>query len=133
MKELLVPVGSMEALVIAIKSGADAVYLAGKKYGARASAANFDNEEMIQAIKLCHLYGVKIYVTVNTLIYESEIYTVIDYVRFLYELGVDAVIVQDLGLISYLKKAYPNLEIHASTQVHTTNADTLKFLSELGV
>ncbi len=133
MKELLVPVGSMEALVIAIKSGADAVYLAGKKYGARASAANFDNEEMIQAIKLCHLYGVKIYVTVNTLIYESEIYTVIDYVRFLYESGVDAVIVQDLGLISYLKKAYPNLEIHASTQVHTTNADTLKFLSELGV
>ena len=68
MKELLVPVGNMDSLIIAIKSGADAVYLAGKKYGARASAVNFSDEEMKEAVKLCHLYGVKIYITVNTLI-----------------------------------------------------------------
>lgn len=133
MKELLVPVGSMESLFVAVKSGADAVYLAGKKYGARASAVNFSNEEMVSAIKLCHLYGVKIYVTVNTLIYESEFDSVIQYVRFLHVSGVDAVIVQDLGLISHLRKVFPNLEIHASTQVHNTNAETIKFFSELGV
>ena len=72
MKELLIPVGSMDSLIVALKSGADAVYLGGKRFGARAYASNFDEEEMIRAIKLCHLYGVKIYVTVNTLIYESE-------------------------------------------------------------
>lgn len=133
MKELLVPVGNMDSLIVAIKSGADAVYLAGKKYGARASAVNFSDEEMIEAVKLCHLYGVKIYVTVNTLIYESEFPLVIDYVRFLYKIGVDALIVQDIGLISYLRRNYPDLYIHASTQVHSTNERTLKLLSGLGV
>lgn len=133
MKELLVPVGNMDSLMIAINAGADAVYLAGKRYGARASAVNFDNDEMIRAIKLCHLYGVKIYVTVNTLIYESEFSSVIEYVTFLYKNGVDAIIVQDLGLISYLRQYLPDLEIHASTQVHNTNTSTVKHLKELGV
>lgn len=133
MKELLVPIGNMDSLMIAINAGADAVYLAGKKYGARASAVNFDDEEMIRAIKLCHLYGVKIYVTVNTLIYESEFSSVVKYVEFLYVNGVDAVIIQDLGLISYLRKHIPDLEIHASTQVHNTNDKTLEFLKNLGV
>lgn len=133
MKELLVPVGSMDALIIAIKSGADAVYLGGKKFGARAFAANFSDEEMISAIKLCHLYGVKIYVTVNTLVYESEFVEVVSYAKFLHENGVDALIIQDIGLISYLRKRFPNLEIHASTQVHNTNEDEIKYLESLGV
>lgn len=133
MKELLVPVGSMESLVVAVKSGADAVYLGGKRFGARAFASNFDEEEMVSAIKLCHLYGVKIYVTVNTLIYESEMNDALEYLKFLHINGVDAVIVQDIGLIAAARKYLPNLEIHASTQVHNTNKDGIKLLEELGV
>lgn len=133
MKELLVPVGCFESLVVALKSGADAVYLGGKKFGARAYANNFDDEEMMRAIKYCHLYGVKIYVTVNTLVHESEINEVFEYVKFLHVNGVDAVIVQDIGLIVKLRKCLPNLEIHASTQVHNTNQKGLDYLSSLGV
>ena len=133
MKELLIPVGSMDSLIVALKSGADAVYLGGKRFGARAYASNFDEEEMVRAIKLCHLYGVKIYVTVNTLIYESEMKDALSYLRFLHENGVDAVIIQDIGLISVARKYLPNLEIHASTQVHNTNQDGIKLLEDLGV
>ncbi len=133
MKELLVPVGSMESLIVAVHNGCDAVYLGGKKFGARAYATNFDDEEMIRAIKFCHLYGVKIYVTVNTLIHESELDMVLDYLKFLYKSGVDAVIIQDIGLISLARQEIPNLEIHASTQVHSTNMDTVNFLKDLGV
>lgn len=133
MKELLIPVGSMESLSVAIHSGADAVYLGGKKFGARAFANNFTDEEMVEAIKLCHLYGVKIYVTVNTMIYEDEFSSVMEYLEFLHTNGVDAVIVQDIGLISEARRVLPNLEIHASTQVHNTNKDGLRLLEELGV
>ena len=133
MKELLVPVGNMECLRVAINAGADAVYLGGKRFGARAFAGNFTDEEMIEAISLCHLYGVKIYVTVNTLIYESEFKEAFAYVKFLYENGVDAVIMQDIGLISYTRKCLPDLDIHASTQVHNTNQDTIDYLYNLGV
>ena len=133
MKELLVPVGSMESLRIAIFSGADAVYLGGKKFGARAFAGNFSDSELIEAINLCHLYGVKIYVTVNTLIHESEMDEVFEYVKFLAKNGVDAVIVQDLGLISLIRGCLPDLDIHVSTQAHTTNNDTLKFFESMGI
>lgn len=133
MKELLVPVGSMESLKVAIFSGADAVYLGGKRFGARAFAGNFDDTEMINAINLCHLYGVKIYVTVNTLIHESEMDEVIEYVKFLAINGVDAVIVQDIGLISLIHEVLPELDIHVSTQAHTTNESTLKFFESMGV
>ena len=130
MKELLVPCGNMENLKVAIHAGADAVYLGGKKFGARAFAHNFDNEEMIEAIKLCHLYGVKIYVTVNTMTFESEFDEVCEYLTFLHKNGVDAVIVQDIGLIKWIHEALPNLEVHASTQVHTTNSKTIKLLEK---
>lgn len=133
MKELLVPVGNMESLIVALHAGADAVYLGGKRFGARAFATNFNDDEMCEAIKLTHLYGAKIYVTVNTLIYESELLEALDYLKFLHINGVDAVIVQDIGLISLARKVLPNLEIHASTQVHNTNSDGLKILSDLGV
>lgn len=133
MKELLVPVGNMESLKAAVLNGADAVYLGGKKFGARAYSDNFTDEEMVDAIKFCHLYGVKIYVTVNTLIYESELESVYNYCKFLHKNGVDALIVQDIGLISLLARRLPNLEIHASTQVHTVNEETLKLLEDLNV
>lgn len=133
MHELLVPVGTMESLKIAIHSGADAVYLGGKKFGARAYANNFTEEEMISAIKLCHLYGVKIYVTVNTMIFEAEIAEVLNYVEFLYDNYVDAVIMQDYGLIDLAHKKFPNLEIHASTQAHNVSENGIKFLENLGV
>lgn len=133
MKELLIPAGNMECLKIAIHSGADAVYLGGKKFGARAFANNFTDEELVEAIRYAHIYGVKIHITVNTMIHEDELYDALEYLRFLYENGVDAVIVQDIGLISLARKYLPNLPIHASTQVHNTNKDGIRLLEELGV
>jgi len=133
MKELLIPAGNMECLKIAVHSGADAIYLGGKKFGARAYANNFSDEELVEAIRYAHIYGVKIHVTVNTMMHEDELYDALEYLRFLYENGVDAVIVQDIGLISLARKYLPNLPIHASTQVHNTNKDEIKVLEDLGV
>ena len=131
--ELLSPVGNMEMLYQAVHNGADAVYLAGKRFGARKYANNFDDEEIIYAIKYCHLYGVKVYVTVNTMIYESELDDVLEYLKFLHINGVDAIIMQDIGLISKVRYYLPNLEIHASTQLHNHNNSGAKLLKELGV
>jgi len=131
--ELLAPVGNKEALVAAISAGCDAVYLSGKKYGARAFAYNFSNDELVDAIKYCHLYGVKVYVTVNTIIYENEVDDFINYVDFLHINNVDAVIMQDIGMIDLVRKVYPNLEIHVSTQVNIHNLDGVKFFEDLGI
>lgn len=130
--ELLSPVGNKEMLYYAIHNGADAVYLAGKKYGARKFADNFTDEELIKAIQYCHLYGVKIYVTINTLIYESEIHDFLEYVKFLYLNNIDAVIMQDIGMIKLVKDTFPNLEIHASTQCHSHNDKALELFKNLG-
>jgi len=130
--ELLIPVGNMECLKAAINNGADAVYLGGKKFGARAFANNFDNNEMIEAINLCHLYNVKIYVTVNTMVYNHEISEVLDYLKFLYINNVDAVIMQDIGLINLTRKLIPNLTIHVSTQAHNHNYNGINYYKELG-
>ena len=131
--ELLVPVGNYESLIEAINNGADAVYLGGKRFGARAFASNFTLEELDNATKLCHLYGVKIYVTVNTLIYEHEIDEVLNYCKELHKIGVDAVIMQDIGLINLVHQVLPNLEIHASTQMHNHSKESLNFLENLGI
>lgn len=133
MKELLVPCGDMETLKVAVNAGADAVYLGGKKFGARAFSKNFNDEEMVEAIKYAHLYGVKVHVTVNTMIYEEEFNDALNYLGFLYKNGVDAVIMQDIGLINIAHQKYPDLEIHASTQMHNASKDQIKFLEELGV
>ncbi len=133
MKELLVPVGNMDSLKAAVMNGADAIYLGGKRFGARAFAGNFNDEEMISAIHFAHLYGVKIYVTVNTVVFESELEDVYNYCLFLHKTGVDALIVQDLGLMSLLKRRLPNLEIHASTQVHNVSESGLRILEDLNV
>ncbi len=132
-KELLAPAGDMESLRQAIHNGADAVYLAGKKFGAREYAPNFTKKELPEAIKYCHLYDVKIYVTVNTIIYEKELPEALEFIEFLYLNQVDAIIVQDLGLIKIVRKKYPNLEIHASTQLNTHNLSQIKVLEKLGV
>lgn len=132
-KELLSPVGSVEALYQAIHNGADAVYLGGKKFGARMYADNFTKEELKQAIDYCHLYGVKIYVTVNTIIFDKEIKEFLEYIKYLYISGTDAVIMQDVGMISLVRKCFPDLEIHASTQMHNHNKEGVKLLKELGV
>lgn len=132
-KELLSPAGDMESLLEAIHNGADAVYLAMKSFGARKFAKNFSKEEIIEAIKLCHLYGVRIYVTMNTLVKESEVEDFLEQVKYLHINGVDAIIMQDFGMISLVRKMYPNLEIHASTQVNNSSLDTIKMFYEMGV
>lgn len=131
--ELLAPCGSIEALKAAIINGADAVYLGGKQFGARAYASNFTNEELIKAIELAHLYNVKVYVTVNTLIYDHEFSEAMDYIDFLYHHDVDAVIVQDLGLMHAIREYYPDLIIHASTQMTVHNYLGAKVLSNEGI
>lgn len=131
--ELLSPVGNKDMLYQAIHNGADAVYLSGVNYGARKFANNFTNEELVEAIKLSHLYGVKVYVTVNTLIHEVEMDDVLEYLGFLHGIGVDAVIMQDMGLIKITREIYPNLEIHASTQCHNHNNEIIKLWKNLGV
>ncbi len=132
-KELLAPAGDFASLKAAIHNGADAVYLSGKSFGARKFANNFSLEELKEAVSYAHLYGVKIYVTVNTIIYEDEINDCLKYIEYLYNIGVDAIIVQDIGLIRLIRKYFPDMEIHASTQAHTHNIEQIKFLETLGV
>ena len=131
--ELLAPAGDMETLIMAINSGADAVYVGGEVFSARAFAKNFDKKELVEAVKFCHLYGKKIYVAVNTVIFENEIEKCLNYLKYLYEINVDAVIMQDIGLISLTRKLIPNLEIHSSTQLNCHNEECLKLLKEIGV
>ena len=130
--ELLSPVGNWEMLYQAIHNGADAVYLAGHDFGARKFSKNFTNEELIEAIKYSHLYGVLVYVAVNTLIYECEVENFISYIEFLYANGVDALIMQDIGMIRLVREKFPDIEIHASTQCHNHNEEGVKLLKELG-
>ena len=131
--ELLAPAGDMDSLLAAVNNGADAVYIGGKKFGARKFAHNFDAKELKEAIQVCHTHGVKLYVTVNTLIHDTELEDALQELKFLYEIGVDAVIIQDIGLIRLARKYLKNLELHASTQMHTTNEEALQELKELGI
>ena len=131
--ELLAPAGNKESLIAAINSGADAIYLSGKKFGARAYALNFSNEELKEEIRIGKIYGVKIYVTMNTLVKENEVEEFLDQVEFLYANGVDAILMQDFGMICLCLKKFPNLEIHASTQAHNVSREGIDFLYKLGV
>lgn len=119
---LLAPAGSPDALIAACAAGADAVYLGGRHFGARQFATNFTDEELADAIRYAHVRGIQVYVTVNTLITEREIPGVLNYLSFLYQSGVDAVLIQDIGLLSLASKAFPELTIHASTQMGVHNA-----------
>lgn len=131
--ELLSPAGSYESALAGIQNGCDAIYLAGSRFGARAFASNFSNEEMIEMIRYAHAYGVKVYITLNTLVHDEECAACFDYIHFLYDADVDAVIVQDLGILYYIRSHYPDFEVHASTQMHIVNENALSLLSGLGV
>lgn len=131
--ELLAPAGSLEILKGVIESGADAVYVGGSMFGARAYANNFTEEELLEAIDFAHLRGVKVYLTVNTLIKNSEFSKLYDYLLPYYKRGLDAVIVQDLGVVKAIHEYFPSMEIHTSTQMTVTGADRVRFLSQFGV
>ncbi len=131
--ELLAPAGSFESLRAAVAAGADAVYLGGTRFGARAYADNFDEEAMLQAIDYAHLHGVSLYMTVNTLVKEKELSGLYDYLAPYYERGLDAVIVQDLGVLTAVRRWFPDMRIHASTQMTVTGVGGVQLLRKLGV
>ena len=131
--ELLAPAGNLEIFKGVIESGADAVYVGGSMFGARAYANNFTEEELLEAIDFAHLRGVKVYLTVNTLIKNSEFSKLYDYLLVYYKRGLDAVIVQDLGVVKAIHEYFPSMEIHTSTQMTVTGADGVRFLSQFGV
>lgn len=132
MFELLSPAGSMESLKAGIQNGADAIYLGGSSFGARAAATNFDNDELIEAVKYAKLRNVNIFVTVNTSIKETEIEELISYTDFLYKIGVDAIILSDIGIAEVLRKRYPNMELHASTQISAHSLNDVLELKQVG-
>lgn len=131
--ELLAPAGDLNTLKVAIQAGADAVYIGGRSFGARYFATNFTDEDLKEAVIYAHERLKKVYVTVNTIIYESEFNLLEEYIDYLYEINVDAIIVQDLGVISLVRKKYPDFEIHASTQMNVFNSNGIKILKKLGI
>lgn len=130
--ELLAPAGNMESLIAAVSAGCDAVYLGLQTFSARAFAGNFSHEEYLEAIEYCHVRGVKVYVTLNTLLTNKEFQNIIKEVEFLYENDVDAILIQDLGLFHYIHTRFPDLEIHCSTQMHIHNLDGTRFIHKMG-
>lgn len=130
--EILAPAGTYECFRAAVNAGADAVYLGGSMFGARAFAENFDEDELLKAIKTAHLYGRKVYLTVNTLLRNVELVKLTDYIRPYYEAGLDAVIVQDYGVFSVLRDNFPGLALHASTQMTITGRYGAKLLKDMG-
>ena len=130
--ELLAPAGSIDALKAAVNAGADAVYISGKKFGARKFATNFNKLEIEEGLEYAKLRGVKVYVTVNTLINDSQLLSVIEYLIWLYKTGIDAVIIQDLGVAVLCRDIIPDLVIHASTQMTIHNIPGVMWASKFG-
>ena len=133
MIEILSPAGDRLSFIGAINAGANAVYVAGKKFGARSFAQNFEIEELIEMIEYAHLRNVKVYVTLNTIIYDDEVDALIEYADTLVKNNVDAFIIQDLGILNIFSKRYPDTDLHASTQMNTLNIDQAKFLKSKGI
>lgn len=131
--ELLSPVGNFKSLLACINAGCDAVYLSGNRFGARAYADNFDENELLEAIKVAHLFSISVYLTVNTLIKEKEINDVIDFLSPLVSAHLDGVIVQDLGLVHVIHESFPTLDIHASTQMSITGSNFVRQLQKYNV
>ena len=131
--ELLAPAGDFDSLKAAIASGANAVYLGGNAFSARAFAKNFDRQELKEAVAYAHLRHVKIHVTCNILYKEEELADVLDYIGYLYEIQVDAVLIQDIGLMKLVHQMYPDFEIHVSTQMTVTSLEAVKYFEDLGV
>lgn len=131
--ELLAPAGNLEILKVAIQAGANAVYLAGKNFGARSFSQNFTNDEMIEAVHYAHLRNAKVYITVNTIVYNEEFNELKEYIHFLYTINVDALIIQDLGVLRWIRMTYPDFEIHASTQMNIYDQNGALQLKNSGV
>ena len=131
--EILAPAGSMECLQAAVAAGADAVYLGGTKFGARAYAQNLSEEDLVQAIEYVHIHGRKIYMTVNTLIKDREMEELYDYLLPYYKAGLDGVIVQDIGAVRFIGEHFPGMPVHASTQMTITNTLGAEFLKRYGI
>ena len=131
--ELLSPCGNFDCVKAAVNAGADAVYLGGRSFGARAYASNFDNAELEQVCDLCHCYGVRVYVTVNTLYKDGEFAELIPFIDALYTMGVDGLIMQDLGAIRLVRTCWPDLPVHASTQLTANSLEDVKALEALGL
>ena len=131
--EILAPAGSYEAYLAAVHNGCDAVYIGGKDYGARAYASNFDLETMGRAVVYGHKYGVKTYLTINTLFKEKEVDGLLDYVEQVLNQGIDALIVQDLGIVRLLRQVFPEAELHASTQMNCHSSEGVHFLETMGI
>ena len=130
--EILAPAGSFESMKAAIAAGADAVYIGGSRFGARAYANNLEEKLMLEAIDYAHLQGVSLYLTVNTLMKEKELEELYSFLKPYYEQGLDGVIVQDLGAVSYIRQQFPDLAIHASTQMTIVGVNGARKLKELG-
>ena len=130
--ELLAPAGDRESFIAALQNGADAIYLGGTLFSARANAKNFNDEDLQWAVSYAHLYGVKVYVTINTLYKDKEMNALTSYVTKLYELQVDALIVQDIGLFDLIRTLYPDFEIHISTQASVMNSYGTRYFEENG-
>lgn len=128
--EVLAPAGTYSSLMAAFKAGADAVYLGGDRFGARAYAGNFNHDELIKAIHTAHIFGKKIYMTVNTLLFENEINDLVPWMKNFYEEGLDGVIVQDMGVLNVLHSEFPDMELHASTQMTVMTGDSTKILHD---
>ncbi len=132
MMELLAPAGNMESVVAAVRGGADAVYIGGKNFSARRSAKNFSEDEILEIVKYCHLQGVDVHVAANILVKPDEVDEFLRYMGFLNSASVDAVIIQDIGMAKATKEAYPDLILHASTQLTATSLQSVRYLEEMG-
>ena len=132
MLELLAPAGNMEKLKVAFRYGADACYMAGKKFGLRAFSGNFDEDELVEAVNYAHSLGKKIYITVNIVAHNNDFDGLAEYLKYLQEIAVDAVIVSDIGIMGYVKEFAPKLDIHVSTQANITNKYTAKSFVDMG-
>ena len=130
--ELLSPVGSFESLIAAVQNGCNAVYLGGKSFSARASAANFDDDELKRAVEYAHLRNVNVYVTVNTILDSNEVNEALKYISYLYDIDVDGIIIQDLGLAKAIHEVFPDFPLHGSTQMTINNLDGAKLLEKIG-
>ena len=130
--EILAPAGSFDSMKAAVAAGADAVYMGGSRFGARAYAENPDETGMLEAINYVHLHGRQLYMTVNTLVKEDEMDDLYDYLLPYYQAGLDAVIVQDMGVFSYIREHFPDLPVHASTQMTITGPEGAALMTRMG-
>ncbi len=130
--EILSPAGNLDTLICAINNGADAVYIGGMNFSARKNAVNFTNDDIVSAVRYAHLYGCRVYVTVNTLVSDSQLREVYSFIKFLFETGVDALIIQDLGILNMVRRCFPDFEIHASTQMTIHNIAGARMAKNLG-